>query len=169
MVSEYSQFIEIPHDNVELFWWSLNSQFIEKSWRCFRTNWAVPCENVSSGMYGQRRHKSACASAQSDQDLHCPLTELFGYADRIYRCIKILSNCAATQADLDLYMFPYVPKTLITKSNYNVKFKNENFQVENSGIFFYIYFCSKHRLWYSLEPPHRGGSNEYHNLCLEQK
>ena len=22
---------------------------------------------------------------------------------------------------------------------------------------------------YSLEPPHRGGSNEYHNLCLKQK
>ena len=22
---------------------------------------------------------------------------------------------------------------------------------------------------YSLEPPHRGGSNEYHNLCFEQK
>ena len=23
--------------------------------------------------------------------------------------------------------------------------------------------------WYSLEPPHRGGSNEYHILCFEQK
>ena len=22
---------------------------------------------------------------------------------------------------------------------------------------------------YSLEPPHLGGSNEYHNLCFEQK
>ena len=22
---------------------------------------------------------------------------------------------------------------------------------------------------YSLEPPRRGGSNEYHNLCFEQK
>ena len=27
----------------------------------------------------------------------------------------------------------------------------------------------KHRLWYLLEPPRRGGSNEYHNLCFEQK
>ena len=24
-----------------------------------------------------------------------------------------------------------------------------------------MYFCSKHRLWYSLEPPRWGGSNEY--------
>ena len=37
--------------------------------------------------------------------------------------------------------------------------KNENFQIKNSDNF--LYFCSKHRLWYSLEPPRRGGSNEY--------
>ena len=36
---------------------------------------AVPCENVSSGICGQRRPGSACASAQSDQGLCCPLTE----------------------------------------------------------------------------------------------
>ena len=29
------------------------------------------------------------------------------------------------------------------------------------GIHYFSYFCSKHRLWYSLEPPRRGGSNEY--------
>ena len=28
------------------------------------------------GICGQRRPRSACASAQSDQGLHCPLTEL---------------------------------------------------------------------------------------------
>ena len=28
-------------------------------------------------------------------------------------------------------------------------------------MIFFSYFCSKHRLWYSLEPPHRGSSNEY--------
>ena len=27
------------------------------------------------GIYGQRKPRSACASAQSDQGLHCPLTE----------------------------------------------------------------------------------------------
>ena len=29
------------------------------------------------------------------------------------------------------------------------------------GIHYFSYFAQKHRLWYSLEPPRRGGSNEY--------
>ena len=33
------------------------------------------CKNVSSDICGQRRPRSACASAQSDQGLHCPLTK----------------------------------------------------------------------------------------------
>ena len=37
--------------------------------------WAAPCENEFSGIFGQRRPRSDCAFAQSDQDLHCPLTE----------------------------------------------------------------------------------------------
>ena len=46
-------------------------------WQCAISGikWAVPCENVSSGICGQRRSKSACASAQSDQGLPCPLPE----------------------------------------------------------------------------------------------
>ena len=40
-------------------------------------NWAVLCQNMSSGICGHRRPRSACASAQSDQGLHCPLTESF--------------------------------------------------------------------------------------------
>ena len=38
---------------------------------------APPCENVSSGIYGQRRPRSDCADAQSDQNHRCPLTESF--------------------------------------------------------------------------------------------
>ena len=34
---------------------------------------AAPCGNVSSCICGQRRPRSAYASAQSDQDIHCPL------------------------------------------------------------------------------------------------
>ena len=37
--------------------------------------------------------------------------------------------------------------------------KIENFQIKK--IWYFSYFCSKYRLWYSLEPPRRGGSNEY--------
>ena len=36
--------------------------------------------------------------------------------------------------------------------------KTENFQIKNSD---FLYFCSKHRLWYSLEQLQWGGSNEY--------
>ena len=35
----------------------------------------VPCENVSSGICGQRMPRSACAFAQSDQGFRCPQTE----------------------------------------------------------------------------------------------
>ena len=34
------------------------------------------------------------------------------------------------------------------------------------GIHYFSYFCSKHRLGYSLEPPHLTST---HNLCFEQK
>ena len=45
--------------------------------------------------------------------------------------------------------------------------KTENFQIKNSDIFSDI--CSKYRLWYSLEPPHGGGSNEYtHPMILSR-
>ena len=37
--------------------------------------WASPYENVFSGICGQLRPRSACASAQSDPGLHCPHTE----------------------------------------------------------------------------------------------
>ena len=36
---------------------------------------AAPSENLSSDICGQRRPRSACAYAQSDQGLRCPLTE----------------------------------------------------------------------------------------------
>ena len=35
----------------------------------------MPFDYVSSGILGQRRPRSACASAQSDQGLCCPQTE----------------------------------------------------------------------------------------------
>ena len=37
--------------------------------------WAAPCENESSGICGQRRPRSGCTSAQSDQGLRRPFTE----------------------------------------------------------------------------------------------
>ena len=37
--------------------------------------WIPPCKSVPSGICGQWRPRSACAFAQSDQALHCPLPE----------------------------------------------------------------------------------------------
>ena len=42
--------------------------------------------------------------------------------------------------------------------------KNENFQIKNSDIFHIS--AQNIDCGYSLEPPRRGGSNEYHNLCF---
>ena len=42
---------------------------------------ASPCENLSSGICGQRRPWSDCADAQSEQGLYCPLTESLDTAE----------------------------------------------------------------------------------------
>ena len=42
--------------------------------------------------------------------------------------------------------------------------KNENFQIKKSDIFHIS--AQNIDCGYSLEPPRRGGSNEYHNLCF---
>ena len=45
--------------------------------------------------------------------------------------------------------------------------KKENFRIKNP----YIFHISAQNIdfGYSLEPPRRGGSNEYHNLCFFSK
>ena len=43
----------------------------------------------------------------------------------------------------------------------------ENFHIKNSDIFHIS--AQNIDCGYLLEPPRRGGSNEYHNLCFEQK
>ena len=52
------------------------------------------CEMVSSGICGQQRSILTCASVQSDQDFHCPLSESFGTME----CINEL-NCAEWMAN----------------------------------------------------------------------
>ena len=44
--------------------------------------------------------------------------------------------------------------------------KNENFQIKDSDIFHLS--AQNIDCGYSLEPPRRGGSNEYHNLSLSR-
>ena len=59
----------------------------------------------------------------------------------------------------------FITKTHLFKyiGNFSTK-KTENFQIKNSDIF---HICAQNiDCRYSLEPPRRGGSNEYYNLCF---
>ena len=51
--------------------------------------------------------------------------------------------------------------------NKKKKKKNESFQVKNSGSFHV--FAQSIDYWYSLEPPRRGGSNEYPRAMFSSK
>ena len=61
------------------------------------------------------------------------------------------------QENTPIYFDPFKPHIYIVKLGFTEVY-----------IIFLI-SARIHRLWCSLEPPHRGGSNEYHNLCFEQK
>ena len=54
---------------------------------------------------------------------------------------------------------PYITKTRLFK--YTENFTSKNWKFSDKKLWYFSYFCPKHRLWYSLEPPRRGGSNEY--------
>ena len=57
-------------------------------------------------------------------------------------------------------IFIYIAKTRLFKNTENfTSKKNENFQIKNSNIFHIS--AQNIDCGYSLEPPHRGGSNEY--------
>ena len=63
-------------------------------------------------------------------------------------------------------MFIYIAAFIITKTRlYNTDPLKPHFYIVKLGLTgVYIIFlisAQKHRLWYSLEPPRRGGSNEY--------
>ena len=66
-----------------------------------RNIYVAPCENVSSDICGQQRPRSACASAQSDQGLDCPLTEILDTTE----CMDIEQRSALyfVHAKNDLY------------------------------------------------------------------
>ena len=58
-----------------------------------------------------------------------------------------------------------IMKTRLSKYTENFTTKNnEKFQIKISDIFHIS--AQNIDCGYSLEPPRRGGSNEYHNLCL---
>ena len=53
----------------------------------------------------------------------------------------------------------HITKTCLFK--YTENFPTKKWKFSDKNFLYFSYFCSKHRLGYSLEPPRRGGSNEY--------
>ena len=66
-------------------------------------------------------------------------------------------------------MLDYITKTCL----YNFDPLKPHFYIVKLGFtgVYIIFLISDQNIdyGYSLEPPRRGGSNEYHNLCFEQK
>ena len=58
-----------------------------------------------------------------------------------------------------IYLIIVITKTRLFKYIENFKAKNENFQIKNADIFHIS--AQNIDCRYSLEPPRRGGSNEY--------
>ena len=61
---------------------------------------------------------------------------------------------------------------VITKTrvlNIYRKFHLQKLKFSDKKLLYFSYFCSKHRLRYSLEPPRRGGSNEYPQSMFSSK
>ena len=57
-----------------------------------KTNWATPWENVSYAICEQQRHRSACASAQSDLHLCCSLPRQHGTSGLYLQNFRILAG-----------------------------------------------------------------------------
>ena len=98
--------------------------------------WAGMSENVLSDICAQRRFRSACAFAQSDQNLHWAI-----WVAKDAR-VFITKTC--------LYNFdPLIPHFYIVKLGFR-------------GVYIIFHISAQNiDCGYSLEPARRGGSNEY--------
>ena len=122
------------------------------------------------GHMRQRRLRSAYASAQSDQSRHCPLTKqleqrpgcYFAYAQddlnqRILRIFEGTSTLDEAHISLRKHAYSKIYWNFTTKTRTIFRWKILTFFHISAQIIDCVY---------SLEPPRRGGSNEYHNLCF---
>ena len=60
-----------------------------------------------------------------------------------------------------------ITKTRLFK--YIENFISKNWKFSDKKLRYFHISAQNIDCGYSLEPPHRGGSNEYHNLCFEKK
>ena len=75
--------------------------------------------------------------------------------------------------NLQAFISPWTSINITKTCLYNIDPLKAHFYIVKLGFTgVYIIFlisAQKHRLWVSLEPPRRGGSNEYNNICFEKK
>ena len=150
--------------------------------------WAVSSESLPSGICGHWWLRSACATAQSHQGLLCPLTDWldtteFKNGEQRLRCniahaqdglnpgiLRMHFSLSVVLIKVDMLntfrsskdgWMNFITKTCL----YNFDPLKPHFYIVKLGFTgVYIIFlisAQKHKLWYSLEPPLRGGSNEY--------
>ena len=75
---------------------------------------------------------------------------------------RFRSSCSCTKYHLGLCS-PFIPLRKHAYSNI-LKIlppKKKKKKISDKNFWYFSYFCSKHRLWHSLEPPQWGSSNEY--------
>ena len=77
---------------------------------------------------------------------------------------SVLAVAEISTHTMTLFVIKYV--NFITKTRlYNVDHLKPHFYIVKLGFrgvyIIFLISAQKHRLWYSLEPPRRGGSNEY--------
>ena len=89
---------------------------------------------ISGFLRGQRRPRSDCA-------------------------VRICSNTRFHIVRLIAFWAQFITKTRLF--NYIGKFITKKWKFSDKKFWYFSYICSKHRLWVLVEPPRRGGSNEY--------
>ena len=139
--------------------------------------WTVSYENLFLGMCGQQRPRSDCASMQSDQGLHCLLTESLHTTESINGEQMPGWHFGHAQEDLNLHMFDSTILLDVAHIQYNLNgwlvyggwFELFFQSLPNSSnssrkqifrdvfLFYHGIVCCV----YSLELPHRCNSNEY--------
>ena len=129
---------------------------------CLNSFWKLQSFHIKATMTSH--------SEPSDLDLHCLHSSiLLLWCDHVW--VKRLS-LSKIVADDNLLT---ITKTCLFK--YIENFTTKIWKFSDEKFWYFSYFCSKHRLWvlvrtasssaqnidcgYSLEPPRRGGSNEY--------
>ena len=115
--------------------------------------WTINCTPVVLHLVFEKETWLYCEQYTPWSDFFLRVLSEYALLDQVYLSTQQAHNVETTSIQRS------ITKTRLFKYTKNFTTKNWKFSDKNSDIF--SYFCSKLRLWYSLEPPRWGGSNEY--------